>query len=113
MYRAFYDLATGRLLSVGSVWPAELPVGMAYAEYPTPPDLDNTAWDEALQDFKARPAKVLVDRLEDLINDPKYADFQTAWNNLSPTRKTALRSAIILFLGRFRYRTPSQDTSLG
>lgn len=112
MFRAIYDTATGQLISIGSVWPDPLPPGLSFAEYVDQPDLSVVVWDEAARDFIPRPAKVLIDRLEDLLADPRFADFQNLWQSLNASRRQQVRDALILLLGRRRWRTPSQDTLL-
>lgn len=111
-FRAIFRLATGELVSVGTVWPDPLDPGFGFVEYQTEPDLSVVMWDSATRDFVTRPAKVLFDRLDDLISDPRFADFANLYNSLNAARKQTVRDAIILLLGRRRWRTPSQDALL-
>ncbi len=112
-WRAYYDSATGVLFSEGSGgWPATTPPGWAYREYPERPEIGQWMWNEATKDFIARPPKVLVDRLEDLINNPNYADFLAVWNALNATRKAQIRAALIRLLGNHRFRNPGETTEI-
>lgn len=112
--RCHYEIATGRLLSVGTTWAADPGPGVGFVDYDLPqmPDLSNLMWDEAQLAFVARPAKILVDRFDDLINLPEYADFQTVWNGLSTNRKNTLRNVMIFLLGRRRYRAAGMGITL-
>ena len=109
---AVYSSATGRLVSVGQVvadplagdWVASLLAGRPG---------DGEVWDEGARQFVARPAKVLVDRLQDLVTNPDYSDFQTVYNALSAANKKRLADALARLLGRARYRAAGEPVELG
>lgn len=107
-WQALYDVATGRLISVGDVVADALPDGLAALPLAGSP-ADSDMWDAATRSFVARPAKVLVDRLQDLLSD---ADFAAAWASLSAAQRTRLRTALIRLLGRQRYRAASKAQEL-
>jgi len=69
-------------------------------------------WDAATRSYIARPAKVLVDRLQDLLSDPDYSDWQTVYNALNATRKAQVQAALIRLLGRARYRNPGEPVEI-
>lgn len=77
-------------------------------------DPTDPAWmyDPAPRAFVARPAKVLIDRLQDMLDNPAYADFVTVWQGLSAARKNQLRTMLIRLLGRQRYRAQSEEVEL-
>lgn len=105
MWRVFYDDTTGRAVSMGSVWVDQLPPGIAFKEYGAPADLSAQMWNEATRDFIARPPKVLVDRLQEILTNPAYPDFQTLWAALNATRRQQLTNALARLLGKARYRS--------
>ena len=107
---AIYNNDTGQLISVGTVL-GDVPDGHAAVMLPDRPD-DFEMWDEPSRAFVQRPPKVLVDRLQDLINDPRYADFQAAWASLGPAQKAALRNGLIRLLGKLRWRPTSAPVDL-
>lgn len=98
-------------------------LSLAQAASDPPPDVTRTllavdptdpAWmyDPATRAFVARPAKVLIDRLQDMLDNPAYADFVTVWQGLNATRKNQLRTMLIRLLGRQRYRAQSEEVEL-
>lgn len=107
-WSALYDETSGQLLSIASVVSDTLPAGVAVLALAGPP-ADSQMWDAITRAFIARPAKVLVDRLQDLLDD---ADFAAAWSNLNTTQRTRLRTAMIRVLGTKRYRTVSEAVEL-
>jgi len=109
LWYALYDTSSGKLESIGSA--EELPqlLGKAALLLPEQPDLSAQMWDETSRVFVARPAKVLIDRLDDIQTNPNFADFMTAYNSLNAANKTRLRNMIIRLLGKRRFRA-SQET---
>lgn len=114
---SLYDKLTGRLHSLGTVLAEEITDGLEAKELSgwgttgeqckdEPP---NIMWDETTRDFIPRPAKVLIDRLEDLINHPDYAEFKEIWDGLNATRKQKIKNALVKFLGRARWRNQGQS----
>lgn len=113
--RAYYETTSGRLVSVGTVFPVRTPEGLSFNEYDVPADFDysaylrNNMWDEATRDFVPRPAKVLSDRLQDIINDSAYADdIIDLWQRLPAEDRTKIRNGLIRLLGGARWRTQNE-----
>lgn len=104
MHYALYTTATGQLISIGTVLPDPVPQGLSVLARETVP-ADTEMWDAASRSWVARPAKVLVDRLDDLLAD---ADFADLWSNINAARRTRLRNLLIRLLGRHRYRNASE-----
>lgn len=104
MWRAFYNTVTGVLVSSGSSWPDTTPPGISFKEYAAPIDFSTQMWDEASRDFVVRPAKVLIDRWEDLLTNPQFGDFQFVWNGLTASRQNRLRNDLWKWMGKGRYR---------
>jgi len=109
---AVYNGVTGRLVSVGQVVADPLSEDLVASLLAGRPG-DDEMWDEATRQFVARPVKVLIDRLQDLLTNPAYAEFLTAYNALNPANKQRLRDALIRFLGRARYRAAGEPVELG
>ena len=98
-----YDDTTGRLLTESSVLIASPPGGTLVLSRLTRAE-PNEMWDETTRLFVPRPPKVLIDRLQDLLTDTQFVGFKTVWESLTPARKTAIRDALIAWLGRARFR---------
>ncbi|MCC6192057.1 MAG: hypothetical protein IT318_23760 [Anaerolineales bacterium] len=112
-WQALYETATGRLVSVGSVVAEPLPAGLAALALAGPPNVDGEMWDAGTRAFVARPAKVLIDRLDDLITDSRYsADLIALWNALNATNRNRLRTGLIRLLGSQRWRTAGEAVDL-
>ena len=111
VWYALYETINGKLVSVGTVIADPLPTGLTSISLPDKP-ADNQMWDEVTRAFVPRPAKVLVDRLQDILTNPAYADFTTAYNALNTTNKTRLRNMLIKLLGRQRYRSQGEPTEM-
>ena len=109
-YYAIYETATGRLVSLGDVLAQPLPQNLTAVDIGTAVDLRAQMWDEGTRTFIARPAKVLVDRLDDLRAQPGMAAF---WNSLTGAQKTVLANALIKVFGKLRYRAANQSVVMG
>jgi len=109
---AVYSSATGRLVSVGQVVADPLPGDQVASLLAGRPG-DEEMWNEGARLFVARPAKVPVDRLQDLATNPDYAEFQTAYNALSAANRQRLTNALMRLLGRARYRAVGEPVELG
>jgi hypothetical protein len=110
---AVYDVASGRLVSQGSVAPDnDLPEGQRTKVFEVAPT-QNTQWEDGSLTFTARPAKVLVDRLGDLLTGSAYADFQEAYALLLPSHQQKVQDALVRLLGKERFRNPSEGVTLG
>ncbi len=108
-WSALYDTGSGQLLSVGQILADPLPPHTAALPLAGPPSAAEM-WDPVARAFVARPAKVVIDRLQDLVDD---ADFQQVWGSLNATQRAKIRTAVIRLLGRFRYRAVSEPMELG
>ena len=108
-WTAIFDSATGRLLSVGDIL-GDIPAGAATLVLAGEPDLRTQVWDEASRSFISRPAKVLVDRIQELRDDPVLS---AVWTRLTANQQTALRNRLVAFVGGMRFRSPSEPTNLG
>jgi len=109
---AVHDAVSGRLISVGQVVADPMPldrVALLLLDRPA----DTQVWDEALRQFVARPAKVPVDRLQDLVTNPDYAEFKTAYDALSAANRQRLIDALTRLLGHERYRAVGEPVELG
>jgi len=100
---AIHEIATGRLESIAQVIADDATLaarGLTKKSIPGPAG-NNEIWDEPTLAFVQRPAKVFIDRLNDLIAKPNFMD---VWNTLTPPQKTKAKNAIIWLLGKRRYR---------
>jgi hypothetical protein len=110
---AVYVTATGRLVSVGQTVAEPLPDHLQAVTLAGPP-ADGEMWDATTKAFVARPPKVLVDRLQDIITHPDYADdLQLLWSSLNATQRTRLRNALIRLLGPQRWRAAGESVAIG
>jgi hypothetical protein len=100
-----YSVSDGRLISETDTLPTGLVASLSFITLANRAD-KNVMWDESTRAFIARPAKVLMDRLQDLLDDAGFAD---AYNSLSVARRNAIRNRAITILGTRRFRT-SNDT---
>lgn len=107
---ALYETATGRLHSLGNVVVDPVPDGMTVMLVGDNPPDASVMWDEATRTFVPRPAKVLIDRLQDFLDRPGV---QAVWDSLTPGQKIAVRDALIRILGPKRYRSPSAGIGIG
>jgi hypothetical protein len=109
---AVHHILTGQLMSVGQVIADPMPtdrIALLLADRPA----DSQVWDATLRQFVARPFKVLVDRLQDLITNPNYSEFQTAYNALSAPNRQRLANALARLLSRERFRAVGEPVELG
>jgi hypothetical protein len=108
-WHAVIDDATGRLVSLGQVVADPLPAGLVAQDLPGRP-ADSQMWDEATRSFVPRPPKVLVDRIQDLADDPALV---AVWTRLTAVQRTALRNRLVQLLGPHRFRSQSTPVDLG
>ena len=108
-YYAIYETATGRLVSLGDVVASPLPQGLTAVDIGRAVDLRDQVWDQASKAFIARPAPVLIDRLEDV---KAMTGMAVLWSSLSAAQKLVLGNAIIKLLGGARYRKASQPVEV-
>ena len=118
-WQALVDWATGDLVSVGTVLaPDAAERFQVILLGDERPDREAVVWDRAERSFVARPAPVLLDRLDDvearLQADP---DFRAVWDGLSAARKTQVRSGIravlTALLGARRFRREGDPVEVG
>jgi hypothetical protein len=110
---AYYETATGRLVSVGTDANPSPPAGVTELQIASLPNLATQTWDAATRTFVARPAKVLIDRLDEILTHPDYgADIQALWATLNTTNRTRLRNGLIRLLGRYRFRSQGETLNL-
>lgn len=109
-WQALIDKASGDLVSVGTVLAADAAERFDVLDLGDErPDGEAAIWDRDSRSFVARPAPVLLDRLDDvearLQSDP---DFRAVWDNLSAARRTQVRAGIravlAVLLGARRFR---------
>lgn len=98
----------GRLVSVATVVADPLPKHLTAVRLDEPPR-DDQMWDEMARAYVERPAKVLVDRVEDLKAMP---DMQAVYDKLSAEEQAALVDAMDKLLGEARYRGESQPVEV-
>lgn len=108
---AVYDSTTGDLKSVGTVIAPQAALdaqNLTAVQLAGKPD-DATMWDKTSKAFVARPAKVLVDRLQDFLDD---TNFLAVWNGLSAGQKNAVRTTMIRILGKRRFRNAADTPEI-
>lgn len=108
MWYYLYDLATGRLLSEASD-PPQPAVGQAVVSRATRAD-SSVMWDAVTAAFVARPPKVILDRIDDLNNDPNLS---AVWTRLTVAQRTVLRNRLIALLGYRRFRGSGEPVDFG
>lgn len=108
---AYIDDANGALLSLSQIQ-FTVASGISVVQLSIDPTDPQWMYDQAQRLFVARPAKVIIDRLQDMLTDPNYADFVTVWNNLTAARKTLLRNMLIRLLGGKRFRAAGETVEL-
>lgn len=106
MWFYLYETATGRLLSEASESPTP-GAGQAVVSRPDRAD-SSVMWDAATASFVARPAKVLVDRVQDLADDPVLS---AVWTRLTAAQRTALRNRLAALLGSQRMRGSGEQVN--
>lgn len=108
MWRIFFDGNTGQLKSIASVW-GDNPNNWDFIELEQEPDLSTLMWEETTRQFIVRPPKVFRDRLQDLMDDPRFEIFRTqVWQQLDANGQNVLRQAIIILLGKARWRNQTE-----
>ena len=110
MWRAIYRTDNGRLLSVASIWTDPPRPGTSFKEYVDRPDQGENMWDEVALDWIPRPPQVLIDRWDDLLADPEFADGHAKIPQ--PFRK-AVEASIKRLLGAERFRLESESVEIG
>ena len=112
---AYCDASNGRLISTATEPNPNVPEGVSEIELAGLPQLKEVMWDDASRSFAARPSKasVAVDRLQELVTHPSFADdFRLAWQALSAAQRNLLRNGLIRLLGRHRFRNPSETVEI-
>ena len=101
---AIHNAQTGQLFSIATVIADVLPAGHTAMLLPVAPLANGLLWNATTRTFVGMQPEVLVDRLQDILTNPAYSDFVTAWNALNAAQKTALRNALLRLLGNLRFR---------
>lgn len=109
MWHYLYNPQTGRLVSEVESDTAPVVNGLSVVSRASRA-ADTEMWDEASRTFTPRPAKVLVDRITDLNNDPALS---AVWTRLTAAQATALRNRLIALLGYRRFRGSGEPVNLG
>lgn len=109
-WKLLIDRDSGELVSVGTVVADDAADRFDVVDAGEDrPDQSDVQWDRGQRAFVPRPARVLIDRLDDiegwLLAD---ADWKAVWDSLSVTRKTqvraGLRRVLMRLLAERRYR---------
>lgn len=114
----FVKKATGDLVSEGSVIPDNLDIAIYdVIDNGTRPDWTVQAWNPTLRALYTRPLPIVVDRLDDIrARMMADTDFVAVWNNLTPARRTQIRTGIdrvlSLMMGERRFRGESDRVEL-
>lgn len=117
-WKLLIDRATGELVSVGTVIAEDAADRFDVIDAGEErPDQGEALWDRQSRSFVPRPARVLIDRLDDiearLQADP---DWLTVWNSLSAARKTQIRTGLrrilVALLADRRYRDADEAEAL-
>ncbi len=109
---AVYETDTGRLVSLGTVLAEPFPAGLSTVALSAEPDLPTAMWDAPTRAFVPRPAKVLADRMNDLLTDPDYGDLQGLWPSLAQEQQAVLVNVTTRLLGRARWRNPRAPVTI-
>lgn len=112
---AVYETLSGKLISIGSDDNIAITVGLDQSSVLLvggQPDLSQVMWDTTLHLFVNRPAKILIDRLDDIQNHADYADFMTAFNSLNATNRQRIRNGVIWLLKNYRFRNQNEGVRL-
>ena len=102
---AIIDKSTGRLQSIGTRVAPKLPTTLEVRALNGKP-IEGEMWDEATREFILRPPKVIIDRVDDIMNDPSLPPLSTA-------QKTALRKVIGRIMGSARRRSIHEPPEWG
>jgi len=74
---AVFDGDTGRLHSVSSTDPTPVPPPFQVQERPGKPNLRKEQWSSAGRNWVSKPARIWVDRIDDVSNDVRIADLMS------------------------------------
>lgn len=107
---AIYETATGRLRSLATIKTDPLGTGLAFIEFADRPDDFTNMWDEGRLSFIPRPAKILVDRWDDTINDPATKGI---WIAMNAVNRGKLKTSITEILGTERFRNEGENPIIG
>lgn len=109
---AYIRDSDGALLSL-STTSDQVAAGITVTELAIDPTDPAHMYDQNTRTFISRPAKVLADRLQDIITNPAYGDdLITLWNTLNAANRTRLRNGLIRLLGRHRFRAQGEGVEL-
>lgn len=111
---AIYNTSTGFLISTAtgrSVDDFSLRDGLSIVEVANS-DRQSVMWDNATRTFIPRPAKVVIDRLDDIQSSGDYTLLQSILIRLSARDEIDLLDEIGKLLGRARYRNIEEGTRI-
>ena len=115
-WRCYYETATGRLVSAGSIFPPDVPSGLSFIELADQPDDTALMWDNVTHAFIARPAKVRIDRLlGDVLGtstDTDYANLRAIYNARPAAQRTQILNALAKLLGNQRFRNVTEPVEI-
>lgn len=111
------DRATGDLVSQGTVIADDAAARFDVVDIGMPP-ADDQLWDASTRAFVARPAPVLIDRLDDIETlFQNNADFMAVYGALNAARKaqlrTGIRAVLARVLRRYRWREARESPEMG
>lgn len=109
---AVHKYETGQLLSITTVVADVLPVDCTATQLPVDPLAHGLVWEANTRSFIGVQPEPLVDRLQDLLQSPRYSDFMMMWNSLLPAQRQALRNALIRLLGSRRFRVEDEPVDI-
>ena len=105
---AIYEIATGRLESLTTIVAGQLRPELAVKGLGVTPPPDTEMWDESTLIFVPRPARTLVDRLDDF-----RAELGDVPSRLSVPDNNTVEQAFLTVVGNLRFRGPGEAIDMG
>ena len=102
---AVINKSTGRLMSTGTRVGKNLPATLEVRALSKKPS-DDEMWDEGTRTFVARPAPTIIDRVDDIMNDPSLLP-------MSAAQIAAMRDVVGRVLGLARFRDQNEKVEFG
>jgi len=109
---AYIKTSDGALISLGTALTTPLPVDTTVLPLTIDPTDTQWMYDQTSRTFIARPAKVLIDRLQDIITNVAYQDLIDVWQTLNTNNRNKLRNGLIKLLGKQRWRGATEVVEL-
>ena len=88
---------------------ADPPGHLGVVELASRANLDTVMWSSTSRNWIARPQKVLVDRVQELVDDPSLS---AVWSRLTVAQRNVLVNRLRQMLGRERFRNPAETTDI-